>query len=384
MSPVLLRRRDWAPQVREALNAELARAAALPEEEKRRFYAVFDFDNTCSVFDVEEQLLVHQLRTLAIRIPPEQFFTCMSSLLSASFEPIMRDAADAYAGLWAKYGPFGGEELPQGTLRRVHRDPLWAEFAAKMRLALDRIYNEGESLEASNLWILQLFTGMSWDEVYRMARRSCAIYLRKPSRRVTWQSPEQLPSRCGPVTAQWLSGLSVTENIRELWRAVSQNGLGLWVCSASCAPAICAAIDLFGLRPYVTGVLAMTMKEDADGLFLPEYDYGGCAFYPEADGSWRRGTVPTGTLTACEGKAAAIRNVLVPVYGAGPALCFGDSVGDLAFSTSFPETRLMVCMSSYRIPADTVPANPDERFVRQGRDERGRRRFRASEESIRI
>ncbi len=65
----------------------------------------------------------------------------------------------------------------------------------------------------------------------------------------------------------------MTDNIRELWKALDSNGFDVWVCSASCTGAIRAAIDTFGLHDHCTGVLAMTNKTDDDGRYLSEFDY---------------------------------------------------------------------------------------------------------------
>jgi hypothetical protein len=50
---------DWNPEVRDALNA------MIQKNKNDGKYVVFDYDNTCSIFDVEEQLAVYQLQKMA-------------------------------------------------------------------------------------------------------------------------------------------------------------------------------------------------------------------------------------------------------------------------------------------------------------------------------
>ena len=51
---------SWNPEVKKAINDMIV--ANKGKDDK---YVVFDFDNTCSIFDVEEQLAIYQLQTMA-------------------------------------------------------------------------------------------------------------------------------------------------------------------------------------------------------------------------------------------------------------------------------------------------------------------------------
>ena len=69
---VLLVREDWSKNVRTGLNDLMASCGKYGTEPAEKPYAVFDFDNTSSIFDVEEQLLIHQLTVMAFAIKPEE------------------------------------------------------------------------------------------------------------------------------------------------------------------------------------------------------------------------------------------------------------------------------------------------------------------------
>ncbi|MER2151850.1 MAG: hypothetical protein ABS900_09570, partial [Candidatus Limivicinus sp.] len=57
-SGVLLVRRDWADDVKQSLNDLMATCGKTGTTPAESPYAVFDFDNTSCIFDVEEQLAV--------------------------------------------------------------------------------------------------------------------------------------------------------------------------------------------------------------------------------------------------------------------------------------------------------------------------------------
>ena len=52
---------SWNPEVKNAINDMI-----IANTGKKNKYAVFDFDNTCSIYDVEEQLAVYQLSSFSI------------------------------------------------------------------------------------------------------------------------------------------------------------------------------------------------------------------------------------------------------------------------------------------------------------------------------
>ena len=87
-------RDDWADDVKAAINALVdtyGKASATYADP----YVVFDFDNTCSIFDVEEQLAIHQLNTMTFAIAPEDLTAVLEEGLGDLEE--VRDDAKAYS-----------------------------------------------------------------------------------------------------------------------------------------------------------------------------------------------------------------------------------------------------------------------------------------------
>ena len=60
----LLSRKDWANDVKQAVNAFII--DNYNNTNLKKDYVIFDFDNTCSIFDCEETTLKYQLLVMAL------------------------------------------------------------------------------------------------------------------------------------------------------------------------------------------------------------------------------------------------------------------------------------------------------------------------------
>ena len=79
-------RTDWSPDVKAAINSFLDDAGVSKEDE----YAVFDFDNTSAIFDVEEQLAIYQLQHMAFAMSPMKLHDVLLTQLSNPDEDLSR------------------------------------------------------------------------------------------------------------------------------------------------------------------------------------------------------------------------------------------------------------------------------------------------------
>ncbi len=414
-----LQRTDWSEDVKTAVNDLLESYGVDSSAYVEDTYAVFDFDNTSSVFDIEEQLCIYQIETMSFAITPDEIagilLTDLSDkdadlseygLIKGSYQDIVNDIAKAYKYLWNTYGPFTAKGLDEGKAAKVQKDEQWLEFGTKLRLLYELVYDV-ESSKVAYPWVLYWFTGMTEQEVYDLAYKSHLKYSKLETSEVTWTSPETITSGIGSVSYTWTSGFSVTENIRELWKTLQDNGIDVWVCSASCTGAVRAAIDVCGLHDYCTGMTAMTTKTDSSGKYITSYDYEtGCGFYADSDGKWTKMTRPTKAQTFAEGKVEAISNAIAPEYkNHGPIAGFMDSTGDFNFCTEFKTLKLVCCFNrASRKVTDggglvaevamyekntlgydfkTADEKGDTLYVLQGRDENGMRSFRNSNATLR-
>jgi len=412
-----LYRDDWSEGVKRALNDFISMYGKNSPEYQGNAYVVFDFDDTCAIFDAEVMGIYHRLKTMQFAFTPEQLPDILVTGLGNldvmrtggfsmdgkehSYQDWIDDIVSAYTYLWNSYGPFDYKGLAEVEQSKMQKDPMWAEFAVKMRM-LFMVANTGEGDFAIYPWYKCWNTGMTEQEVYEISKGIYLKYKDVETYEETWTTSSEIKSKVGQVVANWIVGISVTPNIRELMKALHENGIDVWICSASGTDQIRAAIDIWSLHEYVTGILAYTLAVDSEGRIRNQYDYEtGTAWYTAGNG-WIKGKVPMYAQTNGPGKAAAITNALVTQYGCGPLAGFMNAAGDYEFCTVFKSLKLVVifnvnksinssgilnCIALYQrngLEYDLKKANQagDTYYVLQGRDENGLRSLRNSDASI--
>lgn len=333
----------WAPDVGKAIDDFIAANAGKGK------YVVFDFDNTTCIFDIEETGRFHQLSTMSFAMTPGKMEEVLSTGLEnwdeGKYADWITDIVSAYGHLWDRYGPFTPDGIDDSMMERVHADAYWQEFATKLAMMYSHVAAY-ESSSAYLVWYLHWFHGMHPRQMYSLMRRSHAYFSSIPTESRTWTSPEGVESRLGRVVLEWKAGLSVTDDVRELWRRLHEADIDIWVCSASGMDHVTAAVDEFGLHEYCTGVMAMTMNRAEDGTYECGYGYDeSYAMVAIPGGGWIRDVRMTGSITFDSGKVRSIENVLVPRYGCGPSAGFGDSTGDFNFLTEFSSLQIVVCFN---------------------------------------
>ena len=342
--------RDWNPYVEQAIDDFIATYGGTENA-----YVVFDFDNTTSIFDVEEQLAVYQLQVMAFAFTPEEMPEILATELgdlnedrtslgygNGSYQDWIDDITAAYTYLYETYGPFTAAGLDAAAQAEIQADPMWAEFATKMRAMYDLVY-DAESPAVAYPWVLYWFTGMTEQEVYDLAYASHSYYGAVETSEVTWTTPGT-DTKVGPVSYTWTSGTGVSEQLKDLYRRLDEAGIDVWVCSASAIDPIRAAVDAFGLHDYVTGVIAMARTLDEEGRYVNSYDYEtGYGWMIDVNGNWVKDNRALGAQTQGVGKVQAINNAILPKYDyVGPLAGFMDSTGDYNFCTEYANLKLVI------------------------------------------
>lgn len=142
------------------------------------------------------------------------------------------DICSAYRELWAKYGPFTAKGVSENRLDVIQADPWWQEFSVKMRALYSLVY-DSQSSKVAYPWVTYLFTGMTEDEIYELGKACYAKYKDVDTSVVRWTSPESIRSKTGVVSYEWTSGVQVSENIKELWRALEEMKTANALCAAA-------------------------------------------------------------------------------------------------------------------------------------------------------
>ena len=399
---------SYAPATEAAINDFIAAYGKDAPGWNGDAYVVCDFDNTTAIFDIAEQCNAYQLQTMSFALDPAGLRAALAAGIDEGVDENalwLDDIEAAYRYLWDRYGPFTSAGLDEQGQAAIQADPQWMEFAAKMKVfyehAIDTI---GDT--ATYEWVLNWCAGMTEDEVYDLFKRSCEKYRDVDTELVVWTSPESIESKLGVVSCEFPFGVSAPEDVKSMLRAYSENGIDVWICSASHADGVRAAVDVYGLGDYVHGVIGMTQKVE-DGVYVPAYDWEtGFAWLNAGGGTWEKTDSAIRALPAREGKVQAIENVLVPMYGCGPLAGFMDSSGDFNFCTEFDSMKMVICYNradrkiteggglvgvvavyqqeSLGYDLATANAVGDTYYLLQGRDENGKRTLRPSIDTVKL
>ena len=370
----------------------------------QKSYVVSDFDNTTSIFDITYQCSIYQLETMAFQVNPDELEELL--LTSLDIDSVITnyvyDIKNAYTNLISEYGNFKALGIEECKLENLHNNIYWQEFACKMKCLY--LYVEDRVSEALGYeWILYWYTNVSEDEVYDLFKRSCAKYENIDTKEVTWTSPSSIESKSGVCSCSFLVGCSVTSSVKNMLKLLKENGIDVWICSASHIDGVRGAVDAYGISDSICGVIGMTQKL-VNGKFIAMYDYEyGYPYLNKGDGNWEKMNVAIKALPGREGKVEAINNVLVEMYGCGPLAGFMDSSGDFNFCTEFSSLKMVICYNranrkitegaglvaiaamyqkENNINLKKANDNNDTYYLLQGRDENGTRSLRESNSTL--
>lgn len=339
----------WESEAKTAINDFLKTYGrySLSYDKNNHPYATLDFDNTTSIMDVEEQLIIWQLDHLAFAIPPEKMEEVLKTGIPVEkltltygandgdgrpvkIEAAIQDAVTDYKALYRQgLVTISGKEQTAA----VKNSFAYQDFTAKMRWLYDAV-SETMDVSISYPWVTYWYTGMTPKQVFDLAY-ACDSYYGDPAQGQTWTkgkytSPDNTTSQAGSVSVSYNQGITVTPEVKELYHALAQSGIDPWIVSASALDVVRAAVAYFKI-PDVAGILGMTNKLDAHGKYINAYDYD---LHAQTQGV---------------GKSLAIEKAIMPQYhGQGPIFCAMDSQGDFNFCTEFTNTKAVLIMNRRR------------------------------------
>lgn len=317
---------NWHPEVRAGLEALIRR-----NEGQDSAYAVFDFDNTVAIGDISNVCQWRQLEALAFKSDLE---AALKSGISAVYHDRIKWIADL-AG-----------ELQSVEEEKRLRMSAWHRLAHEYwTLYEDIIVQSGT--DVAYPWIGHLFAGYTSEEYRSFARMAAQRQL---------SSRKGL--RCDPdASAKFPRGFAITPEARDLFRALRQAGISVYVVSASNCELVQAMLSPeFGLQVERDNVFAYQLAKDGKGRYLPQRDLN--HLHPQA-----------------AGKAEIIRKHIAPRHGGSdPILAAGDSMGDYNMFVEFPalQAALIYNRNPRNSPlADLIRTAQDAqspRILVQGRD----------------
>lgn len=348
-------------------------------------YAVFDWDQTCIFNDTQEALFRYMIGNLLFKANPEQFAAAIrqdvpKDNFSADYnnqdgKPVNIDliAADLdadYKFLYDNYIKDGKMKLDD-----IRQTNEFKSFQAKLAYLYEAIGGTF-SAEISYPWVLYLFVGMTEAEVKAVSEKSNDVALGDRLGTYALASPAERPGKAGVIAMEgYKYGLRLAPEMSNLMNVLRDNGIDVYVCSASheAVVRVFASLPKYGYNVPEENVIAMKTKMK-DGVYLGEYDYSDD--YPQ---------------TQQKGKVKAIEKVLVKKYGYGPVFVAGDSQGDFNMASEFAETKMSLIINRLRkddfgklgLEAWKMLKEDLPRYVIQGRDE-NTGQFRPSSATIKM
>ena len=377
---------NWQPEVRDTLQELCSQYGknAANYKENRHPYAVLDFEDTTSIGNVQEQLMIWQLDHLAFAISPETMKSVLQTGISKKglemtygaadgkgrsvrIGDAIEDAARAYAVLYNQ-----GLIHTRGSVLapEVKEQPEYQEFVGKMRWLYDAV-SQNMDASVSCPWVTYWFTGMHPLDVYTIAY-DCDSFYGDPKKGQSWDTgtyTTPMTGAAGQVSVSYKNGITVTPEMRELYANFHKNGIDAWILSSSSTDVVRAAVDYFKIKG-VSGTAAMMNQLDKNQRYTNAYDDD---LHPQTQGA---------------GKTATINKIFRKHYkGAGPIFCAIDAQEDFNFATEYRDTKAVLVMNrcheddaalcagiaSYQqarhITLAKANAAGDAKFLLQGRNE---------------
>lgn len=337
----------WTDEAHAALEMLIKESGRNGYDPDCRPYAVFDFDNTTIVNDISMTLMIWQAENMRYAFSPDEAFDVFTAWipdLDQVLEGPDMTARELAGNLVNDYSAISAMLGKGSDLETIRQEEVWLDFRAKL-LALNEGIENSCSYETWCLWMPALFTGMSYAELQEATRESAEYWLGTGKIwNEVWTSPD------GKVSTVVRKGIIIPERSKNLYKALRDNGIDVYVCSASLEAIVevmaCDASYGLGLDPG-----------NVFGIRLADGDKVGGEFAEGYPG------------TFLDGKVECIRKFIVPLHGGqDPVLIAGDSSGDYAMLTSFDGMKaglIIDCGKGGKIGELVSKAANDSRYIVQ-------------------
>ena len=333
-------------------------------------YVVFDWDNTAIMNDTEEALYQYQIENLAFKLTPEEMGALVAKNVPAgaflkdynnaagqpvTLEALVADIVSSYKYIYENYIGFKGLM----SLEDIKKTDEYQDFRAKMWYAYEAI-GDTYGTKVSYTWVLFFFKNMTTGEVEALAEKSNDYALGQAISRAKWVSPASLPGKAGVVGVSRWTGLRLTEEIADLMHTFRDNGIDVYICTASLEDVVgvFASNPKYGYKLPRTNVIGMRLEKVND-VYQDTYKKD----YPQ---------------TAEGGKTVVLKMLLADKKGYDPIFIAGDSNGDWNMMVDFKGIKRILIVNRLRsgkkigalsAEAAATIGKPDARVLLQGRNE---------------
>ncbi len=317
-----LEQRHWHPYNHRALVDLIERAKHAGN------YVVFDWDYTCIFNDTQNALFLYQIDHLLFKVTPDEFRrvlryhfpdidikTAFQNEQGEFLTPAMLadDLEELYSYLYANYEGLGGAR-PMEEIRTTQQ---FHDFKVLMHYYTRVMYRH--SLHDFTQITSAGFDLPSYREMVQQSiDDSLACSLQADS---FCSSPN---GKSKSVSASWRYGTRMREEVKELFRVFRDNGIDIYIVSASQEEnvRVFASDKKYGYGVAEDHVFG-GRREFLDGKFTIKDD---------------KRYVPTYR----EGKTRVIEKIFVEKHGRPPLLIAGDSDGDVHMMNTFKDRATLL------------------------------------------
>lgn len=328
---------DRAFQFLNKLIADHGRDNPAYNPEKKPF-AVFDWDNTSIIGDVEEAAFFYLVTQLAFKINPEDLYHIIRKNVDkgdfkdpyknldgnpVNIDQISADIYDVYKRLYGTSDRLGGD-VPFDLIKETN---AYKEFVAKMIFRY-KAAEYDKNARDPYCWMTFLFTNYKQNEIEEFCDNAFGFVKKAEPRREIFTSPE-IESQAGRISVSYFVGMGVIPEMADLFHSLEREGIDVYVVSASFIDIVRAFATKNSYKFDGEKVLGLRLAKDDEGKVIPELDHS----FP---------------LTQKSGKSETIKKLIQNETNYGPILVGGDSDGDYAMLTDFEETDLGIIIDRQR------------------------------------
>ncbi len=332
---IFLERGNWLAKNKERLEK------LIEEKAFQDNYVVFDCDFTCIFYDVQDNIFTYQVENLLFNLNPQEFskmirfeipqdipFKKTPSLECRELTAgdLSKDLDARYEFLYKNYEGFEGSM----SLEEISKTEEYIDFKAKIHALASHCYAIGGPDLCQSV-----STGFSIEELEKVAEQSIDAGLKDKIAVYTIESSQKLKGRAGLVHASYRKGIRLQAEVQDLFAKLQQNGIKVYICSASQID----PVRVLGTNPKygynVDGVFGRR-RIIKDGIICNEYDH----------------SVPP---THGKGKAETIAKLIAPKHNSkAPIIVAGDSDGDFYMMNEYKDEALILIMGRKKALKDKI------------------------------
>ena len=330
-------------------------------------FAVFDWDNTAIIGDVEEAVLYYLITNLRFKINPDELYEIIRKNVDrndfsdsyknldgnpVNIDKISADIYEVYKRLYGTSDRLGGDV----SFEIIKETNAYKEFVAKMFFRYQAAKFDINA-EDPYCWMTFLLTNYKKEEIYDLCNQAFS-YIKSQKARIEVFSSPDIESQAGRIKTSYFVGMGDLPEMANLFKTLEANGIDVYVVSASAIEVVRAFVRANSYNFDKDKVLGLRLKKDEEDRLIPSLD-------------------KSYSITQKEGKSETIRKLIQNEYNYGPILVGGDSDGDYDMLTVFKESDLGIIIDVDRhgkineLKKSALAGS--DRFVLQARDKFAKR-----------